>query len=175
MLSASTRDSWWRPYPLQELDYHFRWMAAVGALLLVGLIEAGLRITPRQPVAIAFLVPAVLFLVGWNWMMWRGVRTGVWVRRSGIRIRTLDTITVLPWSDVTEIRSEPAYGRGLMGLPAIWIVTVDGERVRTPLLREDGPLSRRPGGLLMKPSTYDAVLELLHEELRRSRGGPTPG
>ncbi|WP_436494205.1 hypothetical protein [Actinokineospora sp. HUAS TT18] len=70
-------------------------------------------------------VAAVLIGLGWRWN-----RVGVFVGDSGVRVRRVLATRTVAWASVKKFVDRPA---GIDPARAIWVVTVDGREIRTPL------------------------------------------
>jgi hypothetical protein len=62
---------------------------------------------------------------------------GVFVNERGVLVRAFDGSVELPWRSVAWVDVHPSDAQATAPGPvlAIWISTVDGERIETPLLR----------------------------------------
>jgi hypothetical protein len=103
----------------------------VAALALVVAFAARGRIDDvRAGVAMAIALTAAAYAV-------RMRVVGVYVNERGVLVRAFDGSVELPWGSVAWIDVHPSDARTATPGPAlaIWISTVDGERIETPLIR----------------------------------------
>lgn len=126
---------WRRPYTVpREIVLRERCAAAivVAALALVIAFAAAGRINDvRAGVAMAVAVTAAAYAA-------RMRVVGVYVNDRGVLVRAFDGSVELPWGSVAWIDVHPSDGRVTTPGPpalAIWISTVDGEQIETPLVR----------------------------------------
>jgi len=102
----------------------------------------------------------VLLLVGW-----RVYRVGIYVSDDALRIRHLLRTRTLRWSQIDQVRSQPAR---MLGRPtvrhAIWVIPRGGRPFETPVQLEDevmGPGLRKNSGRRLDPKEYEETMLLL--------------
>ena len=124
---------WRRPYVVprqvhRELGAGV--IVAASLALLITFAAAG-RIDDVRA-GVAATVAAIAFLYAA-----RMRRVGVFVNDRGILVRAFDGSVELPWRSVAWIDVFPSDGITAAPGPllAIWISTVDGEKIETPLVR----------------------------------------
>jgi hypothetical protein len=125
---------WRRPYRVpREIVLRERGAAALAlaALALVIAFGASGHIDDvRAGIAMAVALIAAAYAA-------RMRVVGVFVNDSGVLVRAFDGSVELPWRSVAWIDVHPSDARAATPSPAlaIWISTVDGERIETPLIR----------------------------------------
>jgi hypothetical protein len=152
---------WRRPYTVpREFVLRERGAVAivVAALALVIAFAARGRIDDvRAGVAVVVAVVAAAYAA-------RMRVVGVFVNDRGVLVRAFDGSVELPWRSVAWIDVHPSDARVAVRGPAlaIWISTVDGERIETPLIRRRAGLTTNSVVAVHLPTTdFDRALREL--------------
>jgi len=139
-------------------------VAAASLALVIAFAAAGDIDDVRAGVAASVAAIAVIYAA-------RMRAVGVYVNDQGILVRAFDGSVELPWRSVAWIDVFPSDGISAAPGPplAIWISTVDGEKIETPLLRRRAGLVTNSVLSVQLPSAdFDhALRELRATQVRR--------
>jgi hypothetical protein len=125
---------WRRPYTVpREIVLRERGAVAIivaGLALVITFAASGRINDVRAGVAMAVALTAAAYAA-------RMRVVGVFVNERGVLVRAFDGSVELPWRSVAWVDVHPSDAQATAPGPvlAIWISTVDGERIETPLLR----------------------------------------
>lgn len=102
-------------------------------------------------------------------LVWRMLRTGLYVSDAGVRVLTTFRTTTVPWQEVAEV--ETVQGVEL-GVPKeiIRLRLANGEQLDTPVQRNVRPPGQRSGGG-SAPDQFDQVAGVLREHVDRGASG----
>ena len=111
------------------------------------------------------------FIGVWLTLAWRLHRTAMVVGSAGIRVRWLLRTRTIPWPQIDEFDTAP----DVLVRERLWIVLVDGRKVRTPIQRVSGAFGSalNDGGTWLRGSDYNNLLRFLRSEMQLR--GAEPG
>lgn len=150
---------WKRPYrdpfkiiPAAIATFGTVFFAAV-AIAIIVTMDRGTSHTA----ALALAVVGAFGLV-WLTFAWRMYRTALLLSDTGVRVRWLLLTRTFAWSQVAGFDTAPDH----LVDARLWIVLVDGGRVRTPVqrvMRRIGGSFVADGGTWLLPDAYDRVIQ----------------
>jgi hypothetical protein len=141
---------WERPYRVVvEPLFVLVLMGAVAGLAVCG------SVTTSHPLG-SFLL-SFSFYVLWLFGLWRVGMVGVHIGPEGIRVQRVRRTYIIPWDDVDRLWIGPAQ---YYDATTIWITTVGGVHIETPLWRK-GSRSRFRNRVPLHPDDfYQAFVRL---------------
>lgn len=107
--------------------------------------------------AVSVLV-ALGFYAGWLFFLWRIAMVGVQVGPRGVRVRRVHRTDVIAWADVDRIWIGQSEHYDAI---TIWITTVAGKHVETPLWRK-GTRTRHRNRVRLEPDDFYQVFVRLN-------------
>jgi hypothetical protein len=160
--------AWRRPYPdaFRLLSGFIAVAGTVFAVVVAAMLATHWRSLMALPVA------GIGGFIGvWLTAAWRFHRTALLVGDAGIRVRRLLRTRTIPWSQISQFQTAP----DILVRERLWIVMVDGQRVRTPIQRASGVFGTalNDGGTRLRGSRYNSLLSALSSEMQSH--GATPG